>query len=194
LPPVRGRWGDAGAGQLPELGRRVERLFRDCQVLDAAALVAPAFVAAAVHRDAQQAIEVGGRRLVVRRGSAVEPEVLLPLASVEGDGTGELFPSDGNDLLCLAVEAVAGGVGAHGAARRRNRPGRLATAWAVLAGADVRLRAMAAPSVQDIAGSATWCSDLDAYHNPAAVAARIDRIRPDDGRTLRRLGSTSTAS
>jgi Trk K+ transport system NAD-binding subunit len=127
-----------------ELGRRVERLFRDCQVLDAAALVAPAFVAAAVHRDAQQAIEVGGRRLVVRRGSAVEPEVLLPLASVEGDGTGELFPSDGNDLLCLAVEAVAGGVGAHGAARRRNRPGRLATAWAVLAGADVRLRAMAA--------------------------------------------------
>lgn len=127
-----------------ELGRRVERLFRDCQVLDAAALVAPAFTAAAVHRDAQQAIEVGGRRLVVRRGSAVEPEVLLPLASVEGDGTGELFPSDGNDLLCLAVEAVAAGVGAHGAARRRNRPGRLATAWAVLAGADVRLRAMAA--------------------------------------------------
>jgi Trk K+ transport system NAD-binding subunit len=123
-----------------ELGRRVERLFRDCQVLDAAALVAPAFVAAAVHRDAQQAIEVGGRRLVVRRGSAAEPEVLLPLASVDGDGGGELFPSGGGDLLCLAVEAVAGGPGA---ARRRNRPGRLATAWAVLAGADVRLRAMA---------------------------------------------------
>jgi Trk K+ transport system NAD-binding subunit len=127
-----------------ELGRRVERLFRDCQVLDAAALVAPAFVAAAVHRDAQQAIEVGGRRLVVRHGSAVEPEVLLPLASVDGDGTGDLFPSDGDDLLCLAAEPVADGLRAHGPARRRNHPGRLATAWAVLAGADVRLRAMAA--------------------------------------------------
>jgi Trk K+ transport system NAD-binding subunit len=127
-----------------ELGRRVQELFRDCQVFDAAALAVPAFVAAALQRDWQQRIEVGGRTLVVRRGSAAEPGVLLPLARVGGDGAVDLFPSAGEELLCLAEEPAgdrARGHRRHGAGRRR--PGRLAAASAVLRGTDVRLRAMA---------------------------------------------------
>jgi Trk K+ transport system NAD-binding subunit len=122
----------------------VQELFRDCQVFDAAALAVPAFVAAALQRDWQQRIEVGGRTLVVRRGSAAEPGVLLPLARVGGDGAVDLFPSAGEELLCLAEEPAgvrARGHRRHGAGRRR--PGRLAAASAVLRGTDVRLRAMA---------------------------------------------------
>jgi Trk K+ transport system NAD-binding subunit len=44
-----------------ELGRRVQLLFRDCQVLDAAAMAVPAFVSAALHRDRQQRLQVNGR-------------------------------------------------------------------------------------------------------------------------------------
>ena len=127
-----------------ELGRRVQELFRDCQVFDAAALAVPAFVAAALQRDWQQRIEVGGRTLVVRRGAAAEPGVLLPLARGGGDGAVDLFPSAGEELLCLAEEPAgdrARGRRRHGAGRRR--PGRLAAASAVLRGTDVRLRAMA---------------------------------------------------
>jgi TrkA-N domain len=128
-----------------ELGRRVQELFRDCQVFDAAALAVPAFVSAALQRDWQQRIEVGGRTLVVRRGSATEPGVLLPLARVGGDGAVDLFPSAGEELLCLAEEPAgdrARGRRRHGGGRRR--AGRLAAAWALLRGTDVRLRAMAA--------------------------------------------------
>jgi hypothetical protein len=74
-----------------ELGRRVQLLFRDCQVLDAAAIAVPAFVSAALHRDRQQRLQVDGRSLVVRRGSAGDPGVLMPLARVRADGGAELF-------------------------------------------------------------------------------------------------------
>jgi hypothetical protein len=63
-----------------ELGNRVQLLFRDCQILDAAAMAVPAFVSAALHRDRQQRLRVGDRSLVVRPASASEPDVLLPLA------------------------------------------------------------------------------------------------------------------
>jgi Trk K+ transport system NAD-binding subunit len=61
--------------------------------------------------------------------------VLLPLARVHPDGTASLFPAAGEELLCLAEAPLA---------RRPKHPGRLATAWTVLLGADVRLRAMTA--------------------------------------------------
>jgi Trk K+ transport system NAD-binding subunit len=125
-----------------ELGRRVRQLFEDCQVFDSASLAVPAFVSAALLQDWQQRIEVAGRTLVVRRAAATEPGVLLPLASVQPDGTTELFPAAGDQLLCLAW--------AQPTARRARRPerppleqpGRLAAAWTVLLGADARLRVM----------------------------------------------------
>jgi Trk K+ transport system NAD-binding subunit len=125
-----------------ELGRRVRQLFEDCQVFDSASLAVPAFVSAALLQDWQQRVEVAGRTLVVRRAGASEPGVLLPLASVHPDGTTELFPAAGDELLCLAWAQPT-----TRRARRPERPpleqpGRLATAWTVLLGADVRLRVM----------------------------------------------------
>ena len=125
-----------------ELGRRVRQLFEDCQVFDSASLAVPAFVSAALLQDWQQRVEVAGRTLVVRRAAATEPGVLLPLASVQPDGTTELFPAAGDQLLCLAWAQPT-----TRRARRPERPpleqpGRLATAWTVLLGADARLRVM----------------------------------------------------
>jgi Trk K+ transport system NAD-binding subunit len=124
-----------------ELGRRVEALFEDCQVFDSAALAVPAFVSAALLQDWQQRVEVAGRTLVVRRAGAGEPGVLLPLARVGPDGTAELFPEDGDDLLCLSWAPP------DRKARRPQRrpvehPGRVAAAWTMLLRADVRLRVM----------------------------------------------------
>ena len=90
-----------------ELGRRVLLMFGDCTVLDPSAIAAPAFVSAALHEPWEQRIDIAGRRLVVRQGSADDPDVLLPLARVHPGGSAELFPDRGDDLLCLAAtEAV----------------------------------------------------------------------------------------
>jgi Trk K+ transport system NAD-binding subunit len=129
-----------------ELARRVELLFRDCQVLDAAAVAAPAFVSAALHRDRQQRVRVDGRALVVRPASASEPGVLMPLARVLPDGEAELLPEPGGELLCLAVDAPAQEPeetqARRAARRRRRRGGTVATVGAVLA-ADRRIRVLA---------------------------------------------------
>jgi hypothetical protein len=125
------------------LGERVEQLFENCAVFDSAALAAPAFVSAALHEDWAQRIDLGGSSLIVRQGSASDPNVVLPLARILPDGTSEAFPSDGDDVLCLTrtghvpqSAAVPGGV----TRLRRRRPRRLATLWALLAGTDRRLR------------------------------------------------------
>jgi Trk K+ transport system NAD-binding subunit len=128
-----------------ELGRRVQELFEDCQVFDSAALAVPAFVSAALLQDWQQRVEVDGRTLEVRRAGVDDPAVLVPLARVHPDGTAELFPDGDGEVLCLA-EAPAPPT-----RRARNperpvleQPGRVATAWTVLLGADARLRVTAA--------------------------------------------------
>jgi Trk K+ transport system NAD-binding subunit len=126
-----------------ELGRRVGELFEDCQVFDSAALAVPAFVAAALLQDWQQRVEVDGRTLVVRRAAATEPGVLLPLARVHSDGTADLFPEADDQVLCLA-EAPATRRSGRPARPALEQPGRLATAWTVLLGADARLRMVAA--------------------------------------------------
>jgi hypothetical protein len=127
-----------------ELGRRVQELFEDCQVFDAAALAVPAFVSAALLQDWQQRVEVAGRTLVVRPAAATEPGVLLPLAQVHPDGTAGLFPDTDEPVLSLA-EAPTTTRHARGPERRSlERPGRLAAAWTTLLGADIRLRVMTA--------------------------------------------------
>jgi voltage-gated potassium channel Kch len=129
-----------------ELGRRVQLLFRDCQVLDAAAIAVPAFVSAALHRDRQQHLQVDGRSLVVRRGSAGDRGVLMSLARVRADGGAELFPQAGDDLLCLADEPPAparDGAGERAGRMRPRRAGTVASVGALLL-ADRRLRVLAA--------------------------------------------------
>ncbi len=91
----------------PELGERVTALFRECVVLDPAAIAAPAFVAAALHDNAEQQIRIAGRTLEIREGAPEDPGVILPLA--DSEGTGELFPSHGRDLMCLAWAPRRGG-------------------------------------------------------------------------------------
>jgi Trk K+ transport system NAD-binding subunit len=126
-----------------ELGRRVQELFEDCQVFDSAALAVPAFVSAALLQDWQQRVEVGDRTLVVRQAVPAEPGVLLPLARVHPDGSADLFPDTGDAVLCLA-EAPPTRRPKHPERPALEQPGRLAAAWTVLLGADVRLRVMTA--------------------------------------------------
>ncbi len=84
-----------------ELGQQVPRLFYDCCILDPATVAAPAFVSAALHQDRQQQLELAGRFLGVRRISTKAPGVLLPLARTLSDGSAEIFPTDGGNVLCL---------------------------------------------------------------------------------------------
>jgi Trk K+ transport system NAD-binding subunit len=126
----------------PELGAHVQRLFADCRVFDAAALVAPAFVSAALHEDWEERIEVAGRTLVVRQGAVGDSGVLLALARLRRDGTGELFPAEGQDALCLAD---ADGASSHakvpgGLTRLRRRRSGMARLARALSGVDPRLR------------------------------------------------------
>ena len=127
-----------------ELGRRVEALFEDCQVFDSAALAVPAFVSAALLQDWQQRVEVAGRTLAVRRAAADSPGVLLPLADVRPDGTAELFPDGGEELLCLAEAPPPARRTRHPERLALEQPGRVAAAWTVLLRTDLRLRVMTA--------------------------------------------------
>ena len=124
-----------------ELGRRVQELFEDCQVFDSAALAVPAFVSAALLHDWQQRVEVDGHTLAVRRAAPGDPGVLLALARVQPDGTAELFPGGDDQVLCLAeAPPLPARRNRHPERPALEQPGRLAAAWTVLLGADVRLR------------------------------------------------------
>lgn len=125
-----------------ELGGRIQALFPDCAVLSSSAIAAPAFVAAALHEDWEQRIELAGRTLVLRRGPATAPDVLMPLAR-HTDGAAELFPSDGEDVLCLvdAGDAPLPRDGSTPRAPRRAHARRMATLLrGVAASAPVRLQ------------------------------------------------------
>jgi Trk K+ transport system NAD-binding subunit len=93
-----------------ELGEQVRALIQKCEVLSSSAIAAPAFIAAALHLDWEQRIDVAGRSLIVRtdkgkgrvwgkdRGIvsigaiARDPLTLMHLACIKGDGTASLFP------------------------------------------------------------------------------------------------------
>jgi Trk K+ transport system NAD-binding subunit len=93
-----------------ELGEQVRTLLHKCEVLSSSAIAAPAFIAAALHLDWEQRIEVAGHSLIVRAGkgrgrvwgkgrgivsigaTARDPRTLMHLACIKGDGTASLFP------------------------------------------------------------------------------------------------------
>ncbi|HEV2824403.1 MAG TPA: NAD-binding protein, partial [Actinomycetota bacterium] len=127
-----------------ELGRRVEALFEDCQVFDSAALAVPAFVSAALLQDWRQRVEVAGRTLVVRQATPADSGVLLPLARVHPDGTAELFPDTAEQALCLVEAPPSARRARHPERPPPEQPSRLAAAWTLLLGADIRLRVMTA--------------------------------------------------
>lgn len=110
-----------------ELGQQVKALFHKCEVLSSSEISAPAFIAAALHLDWEQRIDVAGHSLVVRAGKGrgrvwgkgrgavsmnvgmgKDPRILLPLACIKGDGTATLFPDSdpGPDAMPPATGTV----------------------------------------------------------------------------------------
>jgi Trk K+ transport system NAD-binding subunit len=93
-----------------ELGQQVRTLLHKCEVLSSSAIAAPAFIAAALHLDWEQRIDVAGHSVIVRSGTgqgglgnkarrpvsigatAGDQHTLLPLACIKGNGTASLFP------------------------------------------------------------------------------------------------------
>ncbi len=124
-----------------DFGGRLQELFNDCAVLSSSAIAAPAFVTAALHQVWEQEIHLAGKRLRVRETSAQDRGVLLPLARIRPDIPVELFPAEGDRLLCL-TEAPAGGPSndPRKIAARRDRLGAIDYARAVIRNADSRLR------------------------------------------------------
>ncbi len=127
-----------------ELGRRVQDLLHDCEVLSSSTIAAPGFVAAALQSEFQQSIQAEGKLLVVRHGRASDPGVLMVLASEDESGAMTLFPEAGESVLCLADgNAVAPSNSRAQPARPRRRrlpPGLLATGHLISSLADNRVR------------------------------------------------------
>jgi Trk K+ transport system NAD-binding subunit len=141
----------------PELGKQITTLLQDCEVLSSSTIAAPAFVEAAVRERFEQMVEVGDRVLVLRRGAADAPDVVLPVAGEDDDGRLVLFPTEGADVLCLAdtgdLESV---MEATATVRRRRRrlPSSLVTFGQLVASlADGRLRYVLATVVAVVLAS-----------------------------------------
>ncbi|MGA7731473.1 MAG: NAD-binding protein [Chloroflexia bacterium] len=111
-----------------ELGQQVRTLLHKCEVLSSSAIAAPAFIAAALHLDWEQRIDVAGHSLIVRAGKgkgrvwgkdrgivsigamARDPQTLMHLACIKGDGTASLFPDvdpgPGSGAMEMAIGEV----------------------------------------------------------------------------------------
>jgi Trk K+ transport system NAD-binding subunit len=111
-----------------ELGEQVRALIQKCEVLSSSAIAAPAFIAAALHLDWEQKIDVAGHSLIVRAGKgkgrvwgkdkgivsigaiARDPHTLMHLACIKGDGTASLFPDVDPRPGASSLEPSAGEV------------------------------------------------------------------------------------
>jgi Trk K+ transport system NAD-binding subunit len=87
------------------LGERISALLRNCVVLSASAIAAPAFVAAAVGRAATPPIEVGGRTVVgILRERTRAEDVLAGLAVMGPRGSvPEVLPADADERADLVL-------------------------------------------------------------------------------------------
>jgi Trk K+ transport system NAD-binding subunit len=124
-----------------DFGGRLQALFHDCAVLSSSAIAAPAFVTAALHQSWEQEIQLAGKTLRVRETSSGEPGVLLPIAAVRADLPVELFPAEGDGLICL-TEAEGGSVSADAkkVVTKQSQMGAFDYVRAVARNADSRLR------------------------------------------------------
>lgn len=130
-----------------DFGRQIEALFRDCSVLSASAIAAPAFVSAALHQDWEQRIVAAGRVLILQQASTRDAGVVLPLAHVQDNGPTVLFPPSGDDLLCLTDGGPAptyddrdSGNAAKSRKRRRPSPSEVfAALWSAMVTDGLRL-------------------------------------------------------
>ncbi|NUT37983.1 MAG: TrkA family potassium uptake protein [Hamadaea sp.] len=85
------------------LGLRVRQLFRDCAVISDSAIAAPAFVQAALGDGAPVSFRLNGRTFhVAQRGDVPPKDVVCDLARTLADGTPEILPDGGADVV-LAV-------------------------------------------------------------------------------------------
>ncbi|MEO8285885.1 MAG: NAD-binding protein [Chloroflexota bacterium] len=123
-----------------DFGGRLEALFQDCAVLSSSSIAAPAFVTAALRQTSEQQVVLAGKMLQVRIASSSDPGVLLPLAHVQPDGSAELFPTQGDQLICLTdTSAGLSSQGVSRAARKAKQPGAWTYARAVARSVDSRL-------------------------------------------------------
>ena len=109
------------------LAESVHELVADCAVLSATAVAAPAFVAAAVGRDAAIPLRLFGRSVfVAERDQTRAEDVLCGLAVTTGGGEPRVLPAVSEDADLVLSAAVAGGdpepparTNVHRQARRR---------------------------------------------------------------------------
>jgi len=86
------------------LGERIAQLLNDCVVLSAAAIAAPAFVAAALDESTSPPIEAGGRTLVAtRRAGVATADIVTSLATADNRIEPEMLPDPPAGDLVLAV-------------------------------------------------------------------------------------------
>jgi Trk K+ transport system NAD-binding subunit len=101
------------------LGRRVKRLFADCQVMSDAAMAAPAFVAAALGEVAPTHFRHAGRTLfVARRDDVRREEVVCGLADLTDPDNPVVLPEDEGRADLVLAEATGKPPGTELAARR----------------------------------------------------------------------------
>lgn len=81
-------------------GEQIRVMFRDCQILSATAIAAPAFVAAAIDGAETRELVVAGRNLELVTTGFDDPSAVAHVARRNGD-TFELFPGWGGDSLAF---------------------------------------------------------------------------------------------
>lgn len=78
----------------PRLGDYLERLVPNSTIVSAAAMAAPAFVAAALDESEVRWVKVGGREVAVGPSDLISQPALADLAVVPGNGPTELIPAE----------------------------------------------------------------------------------------------------
>jgi Trk K+ transport system NAD-binding subunit len=168
------------------LGDRVRTLLADCAVLSAATIAAPAFVSAALGRDAPLYVHLPGRTLVAaRRADVRAQDILCGLAITAGRDEPETLPAD--QAAADVVLAVDDPATHEPPRRRRRRPlrtmslllgRRLRVVLAVLVG----LLASATLLLMLVKGVGPWRAAYEAIlttlagANPDSAASTVEQV------------------
>jgi Trk K+ transport system NAD-binding subunit len=153
------------------LGERMTELLNNCAVLSAAAIAAPAFVAAALDETTTAPIRVAGRTVAGARRENVRPDDILCDLAVMGPRGSEpetLPPRVRQGDLVLAETKPAA------APRRRSRQNRMRVVG-VIFGARLRVALLAFVALF-VAGTATLAAAQDVSWSQAAYTALIAEL------------------